>query len=178
MGAKIDAQDLSFERAVKVIPKVRLKGVNLVGTKCFLAERLWALQQDVWTQKSSPAEQEKLRADKEVEERLDILPQTREGFFLKETKPVSRNFWVICDFGVRYVTPEEEILFEHEAKFCLHYSLKTRKGLSRKDLLSFAKFNAPHNAWPYWRELVHNISARMPIPPIVVPLRPPPQKLT
>jgi len=37
-------------------------------------------------------------------------------------------------------------------------------------LQAFADGNAMMNCWPYWRELVQSMVARMNLPPFVVPL--------
>ncbi len=51
-----------------------------------------------------------------------------------------------------------------------------------EELQAFADTNALMNCWPYWRELVQNMVARMNLPPIMVPLlrfvppQPPPKE--
>ena len=41
---------------------------------------------------------------------------------------------------------------------------------SSEELQAFANTSALMNCWPYWRELVQNMVARMNLPPFVVPL--------
>jgi len=36
--------------------------------------------------------------------------------------------------------------------------------------LAFARTNGIYNAWPYWREFVQNMIARMNLPPLVIPV--------
>lgn len=41
---------------------------------------------------------------------------------------------------------------------------------SQQDLEMFADTNAVLNVWPYWREIVQNLSMRLDLPPILLPL--------
>lgn len=50
----------------------------------------------------------------------------------------------------------------------LRYSLKS--AISEPEAKAFGQYNAAFNAWPYLRELVHSMSMRMGLPPMVVPL--------
>lgn len=54
------------------------------------------------------------------------------------------------------------------ATFRLEYSLSEPR--PREKLEAFAKMNTPFNVWPYWREYLHNLLARMDVPPIVLPV--------
>ncbi len=59
-----------------------------------------------------------------------------------------------------------------DASFELLYSLP--KDISPvptpEELQAFADTNALLNCWPYWRELVHDMVARMELPPLLLPL--------
>lgn len=52
----------------------------------------------------------------------------------------------------------------------LNYRLPRGAAFSRSDLQKFADVNGIYNAWPYWRELIQNISVRMNLPPLILPL--------
>jgi hypothetical protein len=54
----------------------------------------------------------------------------------------------------------------------LSYALQPGTGrlISKEQLEAFANLNAVFNAWPYWREHVHQISQRMELPAIVLPV--------
>lgn len=69
-----------------------------------------------------------------------------------------------------------------DASFELIYSLsqELNPAPTQEELQAFADTNAVMNCWPYWRELVQNMVAKMNLPPLVVPLirwvvQPPPQ---
>lgn len=87
-------------------------------------------------------------------------------------------FNVICNLGIRETAPatDEEVLHELllvEASFNLSYQLKNMDNISLDDLSVFARINALHNAWPYWREFVQNMTMRMGIQPITLRLKSP-----
>jgi hypothetical protein len=46
--------------------------------------------------------------------------------------------------------------------------------VAAQDVRAFAEFNATFNAWPFWREFVQSMTARMGLPAVVVPLLPVP----
>ena len=52
----------------------------------------------------------------------------------------------------------------------IKYLIDDTSGLEDKNIEAFAKTTAIYNAWPYWRELVQNLTCRMGILPIVVPI--------
>ncbi len=56
------------------------------------------------------------------------------------------------------------------ATFQLTYEGENVKEIAEDSRIAFANVNAVYNAWPYLRELVQNISSRMSIPPLTVPL--------
>lgn len=61
--------------------------------------------------------------------------------------------------------------------FRLVYTSSEMKDLPKEALAHFANTNAVHNAWPYWREFVQNMIARMGLPALTLPLlklQPPP----
>jgi preprotein translocase subunit SecB len=56
------------------------------------------------------------------------------------------------------------------ASFLLVYRLQDFNGLTDESYRSFAEVNAVFNAWPYWREFVQNITVRMGLPPLTMPV--------
>ena len=56
------------------------------------------------------------------------------------------------------------------ATFELRYSINREVALTKQQLSAFAQVNVLYNAWPYWRELVQDMAARMGLPRLVVPV--------
>jgi hypothetical protein len=56
------------------------------------------------------------------------------------------------------------------ATFELHYRLPKIDQFSMRDLSRFSNVNGVYNAWPYWRELIQNVSVRMGLPPLILPV--------
>jgi hypothetical protein len=56
------------------------------------------------------------------------------------------------------------------AVYILRYRVPGDITPSKRDLSLFAETNAVLNIWPYWRQLVHDMSVRMELPPILLPL--------
>jgi hypothetical protein len=57
-----------------------------------------------------------------------------------------------------------------DASFELIYSIPADANPTPTELQAFADTNALLNCWPYWRELVHAMAARMELPPLLLPL--------
>lgn len=57
-----------------------------------------------------------------------------------------------------------------DANFELVYSVPADANPTPTELQAFADTNALLNCWPYWRELVHGMAARMGLPPLLLPL--------
>lgn len=64
---------------------------------------------------------------------------------------------------------KEDRSFSFSAEMELVYTLPNLDA-EDADFEPFVEHNVPFNAWPFFRELVQNISIRMNIPPIVLPL--------
>ena len=64
--------------------------------------------------------------------------------------------------------PSERHRFEVECRYALAYELRPGYSPSREELDAFREGNAIFHCWPYSRELVQNMTARMglPIPPL------------
>jgi len=83
--------------------------------------------------------------------------------------------------GEREVRGTVEVQVDATLELVYSYPADTTPLPSPEELQAFANTNALMNCWPYWRELVQNMVARMNLPPFVVPLLryvPPPQKKT
>jgi hypothetical protein len=81
---------------------------------------------------------------------------------------------VHVDLGVRVVTPaqpggEPTPIFQIEADFLVDYELTA--DVSDAALQEFARYNAVHNAWPFWRQFVYNTASQAGLPCPVIPLR-------
>jgi preprotein translocase subunit SecB len=72
--------------------------------------------------------------------------------------------------GLTKGEPEEKEIVSIECEYILTYSLRDRNGLSKEEIERFCNINAVYNVWPYWRELIQNISNRMEIPTLTLPL--------
>jgi hypothetical protein len=59
---------------------------------------------------------------------------------------------------------------EVKATFAINYSMKSSAEFAESEYQAFAELNGVHNAWPFWRELVLNLTSRMGISPIVIPV--------
>jgi hypothetical protein len=81
---------------------------------------------------------------------------------------------VHVDLGVRVVTPaqpggEPTPLFQIEADFLVDYELTAE--VPDTALQEFARYNAVHNAWPFWRQVVFNTANQANLPCPEIPLR-------
>jgi len=63
--------------------------------------------------------------------------------------------------------------FRIESSFRLTYELKKTEGITTEDIASFVIVNSTHHAWPFWREIVHNIMGRMGLRAVTIPVKPP-----
>ena len=87
------------------------------------------------------------------------------------TLPILR---VLVDLGVRVVNlsiPEESEpapLFQIEATFQLDYAITDQVDSAAID--EFARFNAVHNVWPFWRQYVFSMANQAGLPTPEIPL--------
>lgn len=65
--------------------------------------------------------------------------------------------------------PDKEVV-SLECEYILTYSLRDREELTIDDIKQFCHMNAVYNAWPYWREFLQNMSNRMELPVLILPL--------
>ena len=58
-----------------------------------------------------------------------------------------------------------------EAEYIVNYKIVKNKGvIDRSDIEKFCSMNAIYNAWPFFRELILNMTSRMDLPPFTLPL--------
>lgn len=65
---------------------------------------------------------------------------------------------------------EDNSLVSITTSFELRYRLPQDFAVDAETLATFAETNGIYNAWPYWREFVQNIVARMGLPPVLLPV--------
>ena len=57
-----------------------------------------------------------------------------------------------------------------EAVFGARYELMGKAQISDKDLEAFGRTVSMFHVWPYWREFVRDVTARMGLPPLTMPI--------
>lgn len=92
-------------------------------------------------------------------------------------EPVCNEIHVLPEFTLSGFATARDKRNENEAelltiscRFLLIYEAPSVAEFPRANLEAFAKLNGVYNAWPYWREFVQNIVARMGLPRLVVPV--------
>jgi hypothetical protein len=73
-------------------------------------------------------------------------------------------------FGEKVEQKKTNSFLNVEATFSLLYSINSLEDLDDTALNSFAEVNGTYNAWPYWREFVQNVTSRMELPTLTVPV--------
>jgi hypothetical protein len=89
------------------------------------------------------------------------------------SRPEGDEFAVRTRFALAALNkedPAKDPHFQIRAEFILVYHLATLSQYSEQSLSAFAQTNGVFNAWPYWREFIQSTTARMGIPPVVVPV--------
>ena len=94
---------------------------------------------------------------------------------VKEYNKDEGIFWVLAQIKIRLIPVEPEkdakdAVVSLSAAFEIEYSLPKELRASQKQLNTFARINGVFNAWPYWREFVQNMVARMNLPTITLPV--------
>jgi hypothetical protein len=74
------------------------------------------------------------------------------------------------DLQVKASEGENQPLVRIRAKFELRYRVPSDYPLMRMELAAFARVNGIYNAWPYFREIVQNITGRMGLPSLILPV--------
>lgn len=82
------------------------------------------------------------------------------------------SFFVLAGINAQLapIESEQNPAITLRATFELKYRLPKDFKVSRRQLNTFARINGVFNAWPYWREFIQNIVARMNLPPIILPV--------
>jgi hypothetical protein len=57
-----------------------------------------------------------------------------------------------------------------ESTFLVSYGAENLPGLGPENFNSFGALNGVFNAWPYWRELLHNMTSRMGLSAFMLPV--------
>lgn len=142
--AKQIGSDVDYELACSVSKRVNLIDVRLEKSECF--------------QKPNRA--------KSI---IDIDIECEVGF---HANPESNVLVVVPQFIINGYLDEkkDEADFNINATFVLIYRIDSWDGLESSNFDAFANSNGVYNAWPYWREYVQNITSRMGLPPLTIPV--------
>lgn len=65
---------------------------------------------------------------------------------------------------------DSEPTLKVRAEYEVEYQLPAGAAFAEKELTHFAQLNGTVNLWPYWRELVHTVAARVGIGSITLPV--------
>jgi hypothetical protein len=92
--------------------------------------------------------------------------------------PDKDKYLVLCNFLVIAFNDQEpgKVVMQIEASFCTSYAKKTDIHIPDDvdSLVTYAEYlmtiNPISDAWPYWREFVQSMSARLGFPALTVPL--------
>ncbi len=138
----------TLKSAERIIGAVELKDVRLV-------------KGDFWSAVGSPKEvgTVNIQIDGEAKTSRDGVPN---GFAVDFTGKVT----------VRPMDgkPEAQPVIGIGVAFRLTYGLPANFKATDEELKAFADLNGTFNAWPYFREFVQTASARMGLPPIMIPV--------
>lgn len=136
-----------WDSAIKVSDRVELKSVRLIASNC---------QQNP----NCPPGQKACDIEKTV--RFDVdKEQNIIGVFANI---------VLQAFGEKVERKKENSFLKIDATFLLLYHIKSLEGLDDEEFRNFAELNGVYNAWPYWREFVQNITGRMELPTLTIPV--------
>ena len=137
----------SLKRIAPLIAAVRIEDIRLV-------------EANVKTSLRSPDEagKVKLAIDKSA--------------IVKEHAAGDGIFWVLAKIIAQVIPVESEKspVVSIKAAFELRYSLPKELKVSHAQLNTFARINSVFNAWPYWREFVQSMVARMNLPTLTLPV--------
>ncbi|HYN08046.1 MAG TPA: hypothetical protein VES67_11700 [Vicinamibacterales bacterium] len=135
----------TLKKVAAVVPRVEIRDIRLVGLSASL--------------KSAPAPKSQTSVDLDHEVASE---RAQDGVLF-----IARVRFKLSASG----TGEEAAEFMNlKAAFQLLYSVEGPDSVEDDQLIAFGEINAVHTAWPYFRELVQNISGRMALVPMTVPL--------
>jgi hypothetical protein len=86
----------------------------------------------------------------------------------KNTIAVIAHFEFMCRDAEQPADGDSD--FGVSADFLVLYEAKSLSGLSAPNFQQFAELNGTYNAWPYWREFLHNTMSRMELKPFLLPV--------
>ncbi len=115
-----------------------------------------------------------------IESSLKRTPGTTEGLsYTTSTEAeadVARDpdrLFLLEKFSLKAVSQKKKgakPIVDIQATFLLTYELKEPEIFPPAHFLAFARMNGIYNAWPYWREYVQNVTGRMGLPPLTLPV--------
>ena len=136
-----------MELAIPVSDRVQIEDVRLVRCECRIEPRALA-----------PPHPPRLQAKFSHEASTQVGPD--------RIAVVTRfRFSAIREEGEKH-----EPCVGIEASFVVTYAAEGLTGLEPEHFNSFGALNGVFNAWPYWRELLHNLTFRMGLPAFVLPV--------
>ncbi len=142
---RTEHKSVDLKKAVMVADRVELQNVRLVQTNCLLKPG----------GVKGPYE---LSMDSNVTTKINTE---------------NKNIAIVASFELdAYVKDarKEDPDFKIGASFVLSYKIDNLEGLGEEHIQAFGESNGLYNAWPYWREYVQNIVARMGLPSLTIPV--------
>ena len=76
----------------------------------------------------------------------------------------------VITFTIKATNSDGVDLLVFQARFALVYRFDKLDGISEEALQEFGQTTGLFCVWPYWREFVQNMSGRMGLPPLRIPL--------
>jgi hypothetical protein len=108
-------------------------------------------------------------------EALTLEHKCDTSLWFEKDKPIIDK--IHCNFQVAAFSAEspDKLVMKIEASFCTSYAYQAPAvpddfEVGSDDLEYFFRINPISHAWPYWREFVQSMSARMGFPALTVPL--------
>lgn len=140
-------QTKSLKRIAPLIEAVRIEDIRLVEAKVKTSIR-----------SADDTGKVKLAIDKSA--------------IIKEYAVDDGMLWVLAKINAQIipVDSEKSPVVSVKAAFELRYRLPKELKASQEQLNTFARINSVFNAWPYWREFVQNMVARMNLPTVTLPM--------
>lgn len=95
---------------------------------------------------------------------------------LKVSIKTTDEYKIFNDILIFYVNytlamkQSKEVILKIKAKYNITYKLLKKIKIDEEVIDFFGKKNLPLNVWPFFRELCNDVTAKMRIPPIVLPL--------
>jgi len=137
--------DSKVTLAAAVSDRVQIHGIRLLSCNCLLISQM-----------------EKGKHHIELSDKVETRVEQETGFI-----------HVCPRFRLRAFpdqNAENEPSLVIEAVFSLSYKVQNLTGLTRENFDCFGRMNGIYNAWPYWREFVQNVTARMGLPSLTLPV--------